>query len=142
MVEKMNENDNLSIKSYSRKMASYVLEQIKNLNEDELKKLSSLANKIPAMIRYNGLSLTIAYLYSKKTNESEKIFDVIINWFENESIFKEDLNKISVAISNELNELKFLKAITDEKMDIIIYRAISNEAITLLEWVRRLFSTK
>lgn len=138
----MNENDNLSIKSYSRKMASYVLEQIKNLNEDELKKLSSLANKIPAMIRYNGLSLTIAYLYSKKTNESEKIFDVIINWFENESIFKEDLNKISVAISNELNELKFLKAITDEKMDIIIYRAISNEAITLLEWVRRLFSTK
>ncbi|MCX7999851.1 MAG: type III-B CRISPR module-associated protein Cmr5 [Leptospiraceae bacterium] len=87
-----------------------------SLNHNEYKQY---IKKLPMMIYTNGLSASLAFVFSKGSPAYKKIYEQIGNWLQEKQIIKAELIK-------EILEL-----------DSINYRVATNEVLALLEWMKR-----
>jgi CRISPR-associated protein Cmr5 len=95
----------------------------KNLNKP--KEYKSHVKKIPMLIKTNGIGPTFAFIFSKKSKDIayEVIYQQISGWFRKDE-----------------NPFKFEFTDFEEKLcelDSQHYRAITNETLALLNWLRR-----
>lgn len=127
--------------SQNQKRAAYALEKVKAYlyslkSEKDKKEFKSFVAGLPAMILQNGFGLTMAFLLSKQ-KDSEKTkqkvaFDQIKEWVVECSEITKNYFKDTNARSNDKDFLLHIN-----KLDQIQYRTIQQEALNLLEWIKR-----
>ena len=113
------------IRDLEKERAEFAYECVEKV-VDEYEKDSKTANeyksyvkKIPTLIQTNGLSATLAFMYSKK-----KTYEIIYNQI------KEWLEKREFEIDKELVKWVILKDSSD-------YRHITSEVMAFFVWLRR-----
>lgn len=122
-----------NIKSIAQARAAFAWEKAQQNNTKEY---GTLVNKVPAIIKTNGLLNTLAFLYSKKTSGKHGVvLDNITDWLtkgeykliENSTINSAD-KMISYLLSKNDSDARFLIQCT-------------SEVLALFNWLRR-FATK
>ncbi len=102
---------------------------LKTETGDEYK---SYVNKMPMLIKANGLGPALAFITAKKENDQKKkgyayklIYDNIGEWLK-----KDSLKQVNLENGKDLvNEVI--------KLDSTTYRAVTNEVLAFLSWLRR-----
>ena len=119
------------IRDLSRKRAIFAYEKVENFikekgnNTKEANEYKSYVKKIPTMIQTNGLSATLAFMYSKG-----KTYKIIYNQIE------EWLKKREFNIVDESNKkIELVKWVIN--LDSSEYKYITNEVMALFLWLRR-----
>ncbi len=100
---------------------SRLLDQSKNIN----KEYKNFVAGIPAMIIQNGFGQTMAFLLAKGESKHLLTFDMIKDWLvKNNLVQPENPNRTSLMLAIS-------------RMDQQTYLAVQEEALALLEWVKR-----
>lgn len=108
---------------YALKEILQVVEKFKNMKE-----FASFTSGVPSMILQNGFGQTLAFIYSKRKNNKEDKYNIILEiikkWLERKNFLNkaEDIHGMILNISN-LNQKEYLAA--------------QKETLSLLEWVKR-----
>ena len=127
--------------SQNQKRATYALEKVKAYldslkSENDKKEFKSFVAGLHAMILQNGFGLTMAFLLSKQKNlertKQKEAFDQIKQWVVEYSEITKHYFKDTNARNNDKDFLLHLN-----KLDQIQYRTIQQEALNLLEWMKR-----
>jgi len=106
--------------------AQYAYQSLNSLfikKPNKRKEFISYINRLPAMIKTNGLAQSLAFYYSK-TEEHKDIYNIIEKWFQTEAKhlpFQVETDFIEFIISCEAN----------------LYRFATMETLDLLNWMRR-----
>lgn len=126
--------------------AKFAYEEVKKFvskqNVENAKLFKSYIKKMPAMIQVNGLGQTIAFYYSKMKKEKIKkektkinkemvyceIYKIIEKWFR---------EKFSDVASYQA-DVELIEAIV--KLESPEYRLATNEAMALLNWMKKFVS--
>lgn len=112
-----------SIKNVAQRRADFAY-QCAGIDHKKPSEYKSYVKKIPMLIKSNGLSATFAFMLSKGGT-----YDTIT------AQCKEWLNHYSV-LAGELNgNVDLVQKII--QLDSIKYRALTNEVLTLFNWLRR-----
>lgn len=126
------------MKSLSQKRADFALEIVlksfaNNQNKEMKKEFKSFAAGTPAMILQNGFGLSMAFLLAKHDTKHDKykeVYMAVKEWVTN----KCDLTKDLFTQGNNREDL-FIQALN--KMEQRDYQAVQNEAVKILEWIKR-----
>lgn len=130
-------NNHISLRGIEQGRANFAYEKVleaQKILEKSDKKYKSYVKKIPMLIKSNGLGSTLAYIKSKiKSNEEGKIseegkvygliYEHITEWLKNDE-------KKLVRIEGDL-----VKAVIS--WPSAEYRAVTNEVLAFLNWLRR-----
>lgn len=128
------------MRTMAQKRAGFALQKVLNIHSDK-KDFEKFSAGIPSMILQNGFGQTLAFLLSKGTDKEGKIkqhdkhieiFDIIKEWL---SYQKEDVKNNFV---KEQGRTKMIDELM--KMKVHEYQAAHNEALALLEWIKRFAS--
>jgi CRISPR-associated protein Cmr5 len=119
-----------------QKRAEFALERVLALKGDR-EKFKSLVNGAPSMILQNGFGQSMAFWIAKGTKEGQikdqdkhvLLFDMVMQWL---SLKHGDINNMYMESRERRGLLEELA-----KMDQCRYLAAQNEALSLLEWVKR-----
>lgn len=104
-----------------------VLEITKNKDEKAKKEFKSFAAGAPAMILQNGFGQTLAFWLARDTDKHRALFGTVVKWLTEENSFLSQRDKFQF-----INDLY---SVEQEK-----YLTAQNEALALLEWVKRFAS--
>lgn len=123
----------MTIQTKQQKRAEFALKSVQKImdknNQCVPEKLATKIVGMPNMILSNGFGQTLAFLLSKKGNETETeeeiIFHILKNWFQTDS---------SLA-ANAMTEMAFLESII--ALPCNKYIEAQNEALRMLEWLKR-----
>jgi len=127
--------------SQNQKRAAYALKKVKAYldslkSEKEKKEFKSFVAGLPAMILQNGFGLTMAFLLSKQKNaettKQKEAFNQIKEWVVKHS----EITKHYFTDINGKNEDEYFLSNLN-KLDQFQYRTIQQEALNLLEWIKR-----
>ena len=102
----------------------YVSEVVKN--EKIKKDYKSHIKSFPMMIKTNGLGATLAFAYSKKTDDYIVILKQISEWLSLKEYIKSDIKE---------DYKKMIEDIISKKSSE--YRATTIEVMSLLSWLKR-----
>lgn len=121
------------MRTLGQKRAEYALEIV--LAARGVEKFDSLAAGAPSMILQNGFGQTMAFWASKGGEEPSKLkyfklFDAVKNWL---SLNRGDIQNNFIKPTNSRED--FLLALSS--LDQTEYLAAQNEALKLLEWIKR-----
>lgn len=104
--------------------------------KDIFEKYEGLVKKFPAMINFNGLGQSIAFLFSKKKGDNAE--GLLLNHLEKWLILS-DLNKdehyFACPYPEEMNSLKLLEAI--QLNNSARYFLATQEALSFINYLRR-----
>ena len=121
-----------TIKDLSKQRAEFAFKKVEDFvaekgnNTKEANEYKSYVKKIPSMIQTNGLSATLAFMYSKK-----KTYQIIYNQIE------EWLKKRGYEIKDKNNkDIELVKWVVI-RLDSSQYKQITNEVMALFMWLRR-----
>ena len=122
---------NSKIRDLSRERAGFAYKNVEDFvkengnNTKVANEYKSYVKKIPTMIQTNGLSATLAFMYSKgKTYKI--IYDQIEEWL------KERGFKIIDKDNNKIELVKWIINLNSSE-----YKYVTNEAMALFLWLRR-----
>ena len=124
------EEDMVKRQETEKSRASFAYKQaLKGCNDGDKdgKEFSQLTRKIPMMVKTNGLSETLAFMYSKQGKHG-----VILNSIE-EWLMHHD-NKIHLVLQNTIGE-NLVQKITE--LDTSAYRTVTIETMGYLQWLSR-----
>jgi len=112
------------INDLEKKRAEFAFECVEKVIEEyynSSNEYKSYVKKIPTMIQTNGLSATLAFMYSKKKTY-EIIYNQIDKWLKEERELKDDNEELVRWIIH---------------LDSSKYKHITNEIMALFMWLRR-----
>lgn len=119
------------LQTMEQQRAAYVLKRVQSLTGTDAKlhtELRAQANALPALIRINGLGQAMAFYKGKsataKGRAHKELYDIVSQW-----LCREPQGRV-FAQADDL-----LSAITSH--DMHHYMAAQNEALALLEWVKK-----
>lgn len=116
------------LQTMDQQRACYALDEIEKLTQkkpDFQTEIRRHANGLPALIHMNGLGQALAFYRMKGLDSSHgKIYQIVGNW-----LCGETAGRVFVMQSDAL------KAITTA--DMFAYMAAQNEALALLEWLKK-----
>ena len=112
----------------SQRRAKFALHQVleitKNKDEKAKKEFKSFSAGAPAMILQNGFGQTLAFWLAKRSEKHIALFRVVVEWLSREN-----------NILTKNNDAEFMKELSS--IDQNKYLTAQNEALALLEWVKR-----
>lgn len=121
------------MRTMAQKRAEYALGKVLKASEgktaNEKKDFQSFTASAPSMILQNGFGQSIAFWAAKGKSKHLVLFDMIVKWL---SLKEKDINN-SFATKTEKSE--FMRELS--QMDQSKYLSAQNEALALLEWVKR-----
>jgi CRISPR-associated protein Cmr5 len=136
-----------TLKGIEQGRAAYAYQCAKEgseLSEDKIRKAyKSYVKKIPMLIKTNGLGATMAFIFSKKKNKTDKsdyaywkIYEQLDIWLRSEDHgqFSNIFNFIPLTDNNG-NRIELSDAIIG--LNSNQYRMVTNELIALFTWLRR-----
>lgn len=119
------------LQTMEQQRAAYALKRLQPLIEADAKlrdELRAQANALPALIRINGLGQAMAFYKGKsvtpKGRAHQELYAIVSQW-----LCREPLGKVFAQADD------ILSAITTHDMQH--YMAAQNEALALLEWVKK-----
>ncbi|MDO8723567.1 MAG: type III-B CRISPR module-associated protein Cmr5 [Syntrophales bacterium] len=123
------------MRTMAQKRAEYALERVLLIKDK--KDFQSFSAGAPSMILQNGFGQTLAFWLAKGTKDSKiknndkhvELFDMVKDWL---SLKTKDINN---SFANEKDRTKLMKELTT--MEQRQYLSAQNEALALLEWVKR-----
>lgn len=115
------------MRTLGQKRAEFALKKVLELKTDK-EDFKNFINGIPTMIIANGFGQCMAFLKAKAkstgNNKHQAVFDIVKGW-----LIEREL------ITSEQVDSSFLEFLY--KMDHREYRAAQEEALRILEWVKR-----
>ncbi len=121
------------MRTMAQKRAEYALERViqatKNLSKEERDKFASFVSGAPAMILQNGFGQTLAFWLTKGPGKYLALFDIVVKWL---SFKDKDINNSFATRTDGHGFMEELSAMQQRQ-----YLAVQNEALALLEWVKR-----
>lgn len=124
-----------NLKSIDQARAAFAWGKATKQDNKDNKEYYSIVNKVPALIKTNGLLNTIAFLYKDKSKNHE-ILEHIKDWLcdENYGLIPNEVAKSKLEFMNFL-----LKK--DSDLDARFLIQCTSEVLALFNWLRR-FATK
>ncbi|OPJ62773.1 type III-B CRISPR module-associated protein Cmr5 [Clostridium oryzae] len=120
-----------SIKNTNLDVAQYAMSCVNSIEKANQKKYKTLVKKMSALIQRNGLILTLAFVFSKGTNnEHGKVLEQMRNWCTNN--YK--LTRIFDG-KQEIDNSMFIEKITS--LSQREYVLVTREMIVLFGWIKR-----
>ncbi len=127
------------MRQIAQERSEFALERVLALEKVDRKEFKSFVAGVPSMILQNGFGQTLAFLLAKganknmQLNESDKhviILHMVVDWL----CKKEYLN----CNNNQRGDEKLKNAVLNlSKMEQKEYLAAQEEALKLLEWIKR-----
>ena len=118
-----------AISTMEQHRARYALTWVEKMQQQPAtvrEEVRRYVNGLPALIRMNGLGQAMAFYRMKGTDSTHfQLYKVVGDWL---------CGKTEGQIFNQQNDV--LEAITQS--DMISYMAAQNEALALLEWLKKL----
>lgn len=109
--------------------AEFAYKKVENVTQkekpDDQKKYRAHVKDVPMMIKTNGLGVTLAFIFSKKEQAYQCIYQQITEW-----LVKEQTHLIDLSGGKELVEEVV-------KLKSPAYRAVTVEVLALFTWLRR-----
>lgn len=132
----MNSGENSIINGLEQGRAAFAyncaLKASKVLKTDTGDEYKSYVNKMPMLIKANGLGPALAFISAKKENDQKKkgyayklIYEHIGEWLKIDSLKQVKLEKGKDLVNEVI------------KLDSTTYRAVTNEVLAFLSWLRR-----
>ncbi len=123
------------MKSLSQKRADFALEIVlksftNNKSKEMKKEFKSFAAGTPAMILQNGFGLSMAFLLAKRDEKYKEVYKAVKEWVTK----KCELTK-GLFTQENIGEEVFIQALN--KMEQREYLAVQDEAVKILEWIKR-----
>ncbi len=110
------------MRTIGQERASYALEKVLNLKCDR-KDFKSFSAGVPSMILQNGFGQVLAFLLAKGTDKHIVMFEIIKEWLVRNHLAQGEDKEKFVRSLNNMSQQDYLMA--------------QNEALKLLEWVKR-----
>ncbi|MFY9125871.1 MAG: type III-B CRISPR module-associated protein Cmr5 [Defluviitoga tunisiensis] len=132
--------NNESMRTSVNKRAEFAYNEVKRVVTDEHKEVKknykSYSKKLMAMIRINGLALTFAFVFSKKSKERaySLLYEGIEAWL-NSPDCPVNMLYINAAKNLKNEDEKLMKAILS--LDSNSYKVITKEIMEFINWLRR-----
>ncbi|WP_434643787.1 type III-B CRISPR module-associated protein Cmr5 [Thermoanaerobacterium thermosaccharolyticum] len=125
-----------SIKATVNKRAKYAYDCVKNVKENKDKKVGSnyksYSKRLMALIKINGLAMTLAFMKSSKDKSNGEAYDLLYrdidNWLKSPDC---PVN----ALYNKYQEKDMIERVVS--FDSYYYRITTKEVMEFINWVRR-----
>jgi len=139
------------LRTLDQKRSDFALKKVMEMNwkqssnDDEKNEIKALTSSIPSMIKQMGIGLTMAFLLSKagtSVKESGSVnnknkYRIVVNIIKEWLGYKSgDIdNSYLLGLNSNLSDEDFIKKLND--VDQFQYMTIQNEAIAIMEWVKK-----